>query len=336
LPTGAEQRLRQRAAALGITMNTVVQGAWALVLAALTGAGDVTFGTTVSGRPATLPGSGDMAGLFISTMPVRARLEPGDSTADVLRRLQHRQAALLDHHHCGLADIQHAAGLGTLFDSLVVYESYPVDPAAITAAAATEGLALAGHEPFLDSHYPVTIVAQAVPRLLIIIGVRGGPAGPVHAAVLAKALARLLHRIADDPAVTLDQLADQELADLPLLGTYAPRSAEPGRTPYRAPRDEHERALCRMFAEVLGVERVGIDDSFFDLGGNSLFAIRLVAKIRGELGIELPIRRLFEAGTIAGLSRERADRTPTRRPALRRLTRDGTVDTTTIGGPNAG
>ena len=70
---------------------------------------------------------------------------------------------------------------------------------------------------------------------------------------------------------------------------------------YRAPRDRRERVLAALFGEVLGVTRVGIDDGFFDLGGHSLSATRLIARVRADLGLEVPIRALFDVPTVAGL-----------------------------------
>ncbi|MFE5486109.1 amino acid adenylation domain-containing protein [Streptomyces sp. NPDC056527] len=91
-------------------------------------------------------------------------------------------------------------------------------------------------------------------------------------------------------------------------------------TPYRAPGDERERALVELFREVLRVERVGADDSFFDLGGNSLLATRLLARVRATLSVELPIRTVFEDRTPAALALRLAEGAPAR-PAPRVMER---------------
>ncbi|WP_433206346.1 amino acid adenylation domain-containing protein [Dactylosporangium sp. CS-047395] len=149
------------ARAHGLTLNTLVQGAWALVLAELTGRTDVVFGATVSGRPAGLPGVEDMVGLFINTVPVRVRALPSDTWAGFLARLQGEQAALLDHQYLGLADLQRLAGVGELFDTLTVFESYPTGG----AAASVPGLAIGGGIPVDATHYPLSLVVVPGSRL---------------------------------------------------------------------------------------------------------------------------------------------------------------------------
>lgn len=94
---------------------------------------------------------------------------------------------------------------------------------------------------------------------------------------------------------------------------------------YRAPRNDTERVLAAAFAEVLELDRVGIDEDFFDLGGNSLRAIRLVGLIRSELNQEVSIRRLFAARTVTGLSDMWKDLARSSRPTLRRRTKEGAV-----------
>nr|UTI67656.1 AptD3 [Actinoallomurus sp. ID145808] len=155
--------LVRRAAELGVTVNTVVQGAWAILLGQLTARGDVLFGMTVSGRPPAVAGVDTMVGLFINTLPVRVRYDPGDSLAQVLTNLQNRQAVLLDHHHHSLADIQQNTGLPTLFDTIVGFESYPIDRDALTQAITDSGFTISRSTPVDGTHYPLTLMAAPEP-----------------------------------------------------------------------------------------------------------------------------------------------------------------------------
>ncbi|MEU5002656.1 amino acid adenylation domain-containing protein, partial [Streptomyces sp. NPDC021622] len=141
----------------GLTLNTVVQGVWALVLGGLTGRDDVVFGATVSGRPPEVSGVESMVGLFINTLPVRVRLNPGLSLEELLGRVQAEQVGLMAHQHLGLADIQRIAGVGDLFDTLTVFENYPVDSDALTTAG---GLNVTGVQGKDATHYPLTVAVM--------------------------------------------------------------------------------------------------------------------------------------------------------------------------------
>jgi amino acid adenylation domain-containing protein/non-ribosomal peptide synthase protein (TIGR01720 family) len=209
-------RLTRLARRNGVTPHTVLQGAWGLLLGLLTGEPDVLFGSTVSGRPADLPGAEQTVGLFINTVPARVTARPGASFAELLRDLRARQAALLDHQHLGLAGIQRAAGLGELFDTLLVFENYPVSPAALDEAAARAGLSLAGFDSADDTHYPLTLLVAPGDDLRLTLEHRPG----VFAADRVRALGDRLHALLawcvahpDLPLARLDPLLPGERAN---------------------------------------------------------------------------------------------------------------------------
>ncbi|WP_229796441.1 non-ribosomal peptide synthetase, partial [Saccharothrix coeruleofusca] len=110
----------------GLTVNTAVQGAWALLLARVSGERDVVFGSTVSGRPAELPGVESVVGMLINTVPTRVSVDAQAEVAVWLRELQAAQSESRRFEHTSLAEIQSWAGT-RLFDSVVVFENYPFD-----------------------------------------------------------------------------------------------------------------------------------------------------------------------------------------------------------------
>ncbi|MDD0977468.1 non-ribosomal peptide synthetase, partial [Pseudomonas fontis] len=122
-------RLQQHCRRLRITLNTLVQGAWLLVLQRYTGQRTVTFGATVAGRPESLPGADSMLGLFINTLPVIQTLQPSQPLVQWLRALQAYNLEIRDYSHAPLADVQRWSGVSGqgLFDSIIVFENYPID-----------------------------------------------------------------------------------------------------------------------------------------------------------------------------------------------------------------
>ncbi|MGW2725763.1 condensation domain-containing protein, partial [Streptomyces sp. NPDC001492] len=198
--------LSRRAAELGVTVNTLVQGAWAVLLGQLTGRSDVVFGATVSGRPAAVHGVDAMVGMFINTLPVRVECVPGESFAQLLAGLQKRQAVLLDHHHHSLSDIQQATTIPTLFDTLVVFESYPVDRLGINAANATAGIAVTGIRPISSTHYPLTVMAEVEPELRLALHYQQNLFHQDSVEQIASRLARVLRQVVVDPRVLVGRV----------------------------------------------------------------------------------------------------------------------------------
>ncbi|AXE23898.1 non-ribosomal peptide synthetase [Streptomyces globosus] len=148
--------LSELAAQRGLTRNTLVQGAWSVLLARRSGRDDVCFGAMVACRPPELEGVEEIIGLLANTVPVRARL--AGTLADVLHDLQARQRALVEHHHVALADLERLTGRSRLFDSLVVFENYPVDPDRLREPA--PGLTVVGTRFREATHHPVTLTVM--------------------------------------------------------------------------------------------------------------------------------------------------------------------------------
>ncbi|MBB3120918.1 non-ribosomal peptide synthetase [Pseudoduganella violacea] len=114
-----------------VTVNTVVQAAWATLLQRHLGKDTVCFGATVAGRPADLAGAEEMVGLFINTIPVLAARQPQLPVGEFLRRLQAANLDARQYEHTPLAQIQRWGGSGgqALFDSIIVFENYPMHKA---------------------------------------------------------------------------------------------------------------------------------------------------------------------------------------------------------------
>ncbi|MEA1671913.1 non-ribosomal peptide synthetase [Nitrospirillum sp. BR 11163] len=119
-------RLTATARELGVTLNTLVQGAWGLTLAALSGREDVVFGVTSAGRSMDFDGADAMLGVFITTLPLRVKPAAGRRLGDYLRAVQADNVAMREHEHAALADIQKRLGVGALFDTLLVFQNLPM------------------------------------------------------------------------------------------------------------------------------------------------------------------------------------------------------------------
>ncbi|MGW5297466.1 non-ribosomal peptide synthase/polyketide synthase [Rhodococcus aetherivorans] len=197
----------------GITMNTVVQAAWGLLVSRVLGSDDVVFGATVSGRPPQLPDVENMLGLFINTVPVRVRVDSEETLREFLARLQVEQAALLDHHYLGLSDIQTPTGLGSLFDTLTVFESYPIDKSGFDENTDIGGMRVTALDGWDATHYPITLTSFQEPQLRSRIGYRADVIDQEAVIALAERLVRILDAIAgnsDAPVGSVDLLTPGE------------------------------------------------------------------------------------------------------------------------------
>jgi amino acid adenylation domain-containing protein/non-ribosomal peptide synthase protein (TIGR01720 family) len=166
LPASLSRALEALAQRLRVTLNTVVQGAWALLLSCYAQESDVVFGAVVSGRPPELPGVESMVGLFINAVPVRARIPESEipeaePLSAWLPRLQESQLELRQHEWTPLAEIQKLVELPPgepLFASLLVFENYPFNP---SSSGGLRGLRVESAALAERTNYPLTLTVVA-------------------------------------------------------------------------------------------------------------------------------------------------------------------------------
>ncbi len=228
LPAVAGAALARFAREQQLTLNTIVQGAWALLLSRYAGEPDVVFGITVAGRPTTLPGVEQMLGLFINTVPLRVRLQLADRLGDWLRGLQTQQAEARQHEHTSLAQIQGWSELPpgqALFESLLVFENYPIDAALRGESARVSVEAVQVIE---ETNYPLTLAV--IPGEPFTLRAMYDP-GRLAAASVERVLGHLRTLLAG-----MLQGADQPLRGLALASPVERASLlERGRAARRAP-----------------------------------------------------------------------------------------------------
>ncbi|MCP4657989.1 MAG: non-ribosomal peptide synthetase, partial [bacterium] len=193
-----------------LTLNTLVQGAWGLLLSRYTGANDVVFGNTTSGRPADLPGVESMVGLFINTLPVRVKVEPQELALPWLERFQDLLADLRQYEYTPLDRVRGwseiAAGTA-LFDNILVFENYPWN---VARERDSQALRVSGLRTVERTNYPMTVAVIPGPQLTVklLYDRRYFDAAAVRR--MGRHYEHLLHGLAADPA-------HRRLGEVPML-----------------------------------------------------------------------------------------------------------------------
>ncbi len=240
------RRLAELAREQKITVNTLVQAAWLMLLQRYTGQDSVAFGATVAGRPAELNGIEEQIGLFINTLPVIATPLPQQSLASWLQAVQGENLALREFEHTPLYDIQRWAGQGgeALFDNILVFENYPVSQ--MLQQQASQGLAFGAVGNHEQTNYPLTLSVSLGQRLELQFAYDREHFDDASVARLDRHLTHLLAQMVERPASTC-------LAEFQLLEAAERRQAifDWGRNPGRYP---DERSVEQLFASRAAME----------------------------------------------------------------------------------
>jgi thioesterase domain-containing protein/non-ribosomal peptide synthetase component F len=297
LPSALADRIRVQAAALGVSPASLFHLAWAMVLGHVSGSRDVVFGTVLLGRMNSGAHAAQVVGMFINTLPVRVALdEPAGSAASALATHRLLQQLLL-HEHAPLALVQRSSAIPAPLPLLTSLFNFRHSPEG-TETTPWPGVSLLFAEE--RTNYPIAMAVDDRGRDFLLTAITAPAIDPERLCdLLDRAVASLLSQLTTAPQTPLPLLP---LPPVALAAPVAPATISARPVPYVAPRGPAEAALQQIWQRLLELPAPGIHDDFFLSGGDSLTAMRLLSAVHTTLGVELPMRALLEAPTIAGLA----------------------------------
>ncbi|MBF0378952.1 MAG: amino acid adenylation domain-containing protein [Desulfamplus sp.] len=307
-----------------VTMNIVFQALWGLLMSKYNKCSDALFGITVSGRPAEIQGIERMVGLFINAVPVRVKYSDNDTLKDLLAKLQNEATSARDFHHYSLADIQASTSLRqNLFDQLLVFENYP-DPSDVVGGSEM-GLSLTDFDQFEQTNYDLTV--EVFHGETLAYEILFNPAVFAEDVVnkiqihLERAAISLLadetvklasidiftpeeekqyNQYIQNSIISSDNLNRKDIADENIESTE--NRDRRVLTKFAAPENDTEQKLAEIWQEILERSPIGIDDNFFEVGGHSLRATRIISRIHKVLSVEITLQEFFRNPDIRTLA----------------------------------
>jgi acyl carrier protein len=303
LSPAATSALQSAARRLQVTLNTLVQGVWSLLLSRQSGETDVVAGAAFSGRPTDLASAESIVGPFTNNLPVRIDVNENETGGEFFRKLHSRLLELNAFQFTPLMEIQRNSEVPwryRLFDSLIVFQNYLVDDSAQRLGEKVEIQDFVGP---IHTNYPVLLLAEPGERLrLTLIYDRKS----VAAATIER-WQRDLEILLELAPVFFDKRVGELQALLsPRPASTAevrPSAAELQTQNFVPAQTEMEKSIASVWQKMFGLEQVSVETNFFEFGGHSLLLVQMHSLLREELNSEFPIVALFEHPTVRALAR---------------------------------
>jgi amino acid adenylation domain-containing protein/non-ribosomal peptide synthase protein (TIGR01720 family) len=298
----ATNALQTAARRLQVTLNTLVQGVWSLLLSRQSGETDVVVGAAFSGRPTDLAGAESIVGPFTNNLPVRVDVNENETGGEFFRKLHSRVLALNAFQFTPLMEIQRSSEVPwryRLFDSLIVFQNYLVDD---SARRLNEKVQIDDFVGPIHTNYPVLLLAEPGEQLrLTLIYDRKS----VSAATIER-WRRDLEILLELAPVFFDKRVREMhalLSPRPVaIAETRPSPAEMQTQNFVPPQTEMEKNIASVWQKMFGLEQVNVETNFFEFGGHSLLLVQMHSLLREKLNSEFPIVALFEHPTVRALA----------------------------------
>ncbi|WP_163335617.1 non-ribosomal peptide synthetase [Desulfopila sp. IMCC35008] len=291
-----------------LTLNTILQGAYAILLSRCSNMADIVYGATATVRPSDVVEIESMVGLFINTLPVRVKVLPDQDLMVFLKDLMKNQARREPYSFASLADIQRSSNIppgAPLFESIFVFENYPVENFghyvnrklrfsdvhgndktnfALTVTG-SPGTTITLNFTYDSDRFETETIRQMVEQ---------------YRSIVLSIPANSGKKVSDIKWLSANG-ANSLLTVAKKSNHHQPRYAVKP-TKYLAPRTSTEIRIKKIWEQVLEVKTAGVRDNFFESGGQSLLAVRLMTSIEYEFNKKIPLVSLFDHPTIEGLA----------------------------------
>ena len=302
IPRETAAAIADRARAERVTVGTIFQAAWAVLLGKLSRRDDVVFGVTMSGRPPEIEGVENIVGTFVNNVPIRARIERSWSPHEFVRWLQQQVNGAAENQFLALARIQQLSSVPVrdrLFDSLIVIQNYLGAGWAPAEALGADARVVAVDAP-IRTGYPVTLVVTPATDLTVRLIARdlAWPDG-LGRQVLDEFVTVVSEMVVGQVGTVGELAAGEQFDDWPVDEGRATTDlmAQTG------PRTPLEGEIFSVFESVFGHGSFGVDANFFDLGGHSLLMLKVHEALQARLKRQISIVDLFEYPSVEGLAR---------------------------------
>jgi thioesterase domain-containing protein/NRPS condensation-like uncharacterized protein/acyl carrier protein len=294
------QKLRDFSQKNKITLNTLIQGIWALLLSRYAEQDDIAFGTVVSGRSIDLPNAELMAGMYMNVLPLRIRVDKGEKFSDWLKSLQIQQAKIRDFEYINLDDILNSISFAKgnlMFDSLVVFENLPLEN------ISGGGISLESFESSLTSNYALTLAIIPHKEIKAHLKYDSSIVSEQQISWLFRNLKNLIEIIIGNKSNSLGEIINFITpSEIKKTQDQIEDSDNTPPNDYNAPRNKLELRLLSIWESLLNQQPIGVTEDFFDLGGTSIIAIRLFTEIEKQFNRKLQPISLLKHRTIRALS----------------------------------
>jgi len=296
----ATNALQSAARRLQVTPNTLLQGAWALLLAQRSGGTDVVFGAAFSGRPADLQAVESIVGPFVNTLPVRVTVSQDANIGDLLQELHAQLLQLNSFQFLPLMDIQRCSEMPwrhRLFDSLIVFQNYLVDDSARRFGSQVEITDFVGP---IHTNYPILLMVEPGQALQLTLICDQRIVTHAAAEKWGRDLSMLLELI---PAFLERRASELQALLSPRQPALVKRRLRVESQTFVPPQTGMEQTIAGVWQKMFGLERISIEENFFDLGGHSLLLVQMHSRLQETLKSDFPIVKVFEYPTVRSLAR---------------------------------